>query len=61
MLWKSHKQVIDKLWTSREQVMKESSRAAPGALAYRLQRRTTRNANESNLDPPYQKSEITSL
>ena len=38
-----------------------TSLAAPGALANRLQRRTARKANEANLDPPNQKSEITSL
>ena len=34
---------------------------AQGALANRLQRRNARKANEANLDPPNQKSEITSL
>ena len=29
-----------------------TSLAAPGALANRLQRRTARKANEANLDPP---------
>ena len=38
-----------------------TSLAAPGALANRLQRRTARKANEANLDPPNQKSVITSL
>ena len=38
-----------------------TSLAAPGALAKCLQRRTARKANEANLDPPNQKSEITSL
>ena len=38
-----------------------TSLAALGALANRLQRRTARKANEANLDPPNQKSEITSL
>ena len=38
-----------------------TSLAAPGALANRLQRGTARKANEANLDPPNQKSEITSL
>ena len=38
-----------------------TSLAAPGALANRLQRRTARKANEANLDPPNQKSEITYL
>ena len=38
-----------------------TSLAAPGALANRLQRRTARKANEAFLDPPNQKSEITSL
>ena len=38
-----------------------TSLAAPGALANRLQRRTARKANEADLDPPNQKSEITSL
>ena len=40
---------------------KNTSLAAPGALANRLQRRTARKANEANLDPPNPKSEITSL
>ena len=40
---------------------KNTSLAAPGALANRLQCRTARKANEANLDPPNQKSEITSL
>ena len=40
---------------------KNTSLVAPGALANRLQRRTARKANEANLDPPNQKSEITSL
>ena len=40
---------------------RNTSLAAPGALANRLQRRTARKANEANLDPPNQKSEITSL
>ena len=50
--------------SSLEVLMKLSwntSLAAPGALANRLQRRTARKANEANLDPPNQKSEITSL
>ena len=38
-----------------------TSLAAPGALANRLQRRTVCKANEANLGPPNQKSEITSL
>ena len=38
-----------------------TSLAAPGALANRLQRRTARKANEANLDPPNKKSEITLL
>ena len=38
-----------------------TSLAAPGALANRLQRHTARKANKANLDPPNQKSEITSL
>ena len=38
-----------------------TSLAAPGALANRLQRRTTRKANEANLDSPNQISVITSL
>ena len=39
-----------------------TSLAAPGALTNRLQRRrTARKASEANLDPPNQKSEITSL
>ena len=42
-------------------INKNTSLAAPGALAHRLQRRTARKANEANLDPPNQKSEITSL
>ena len=41
--------------------IQNASLAAQGALANRLQRRTTRKANEANLDPPNQKSEITSL
>ena len=40
---------------------KYTSLAAPGALANRLQRLTARKANKANLDPPNQKSEITSL
>ena len=40
---------------------RNTSLAAPGALANRLQRRTARKANEANLDPPNQKSDITSL
>ena len=40
---------------------KNTSLAAPGALAHRLQCRTARKANEANLDPPNQKSEITSV
>ena len=38
-----------------------TSLAAPGALANRMQRRTTHKANKANLDPLNQKSEITSL
>ena len=38
-----------------------TSLAAPGALANRLQRRTARKANEANLDFPNLKTEITSL
>ena len=38
-----------------------TSLAAPGELDNRLQRRTARKANEANLAPPNQKSEITSL
>ena len=38
-----------------------TSLAAPGALANRPQRRNARKANKANLDPPNQKSEITSL
>ena len=38
-----------------------TSLAAPGALANRLQRRTVRKANEANLEFPNQKTEITSL
>ena len=34
--------------------MDNTSLAAPGALANRLQRRNTRKANEANLDPPNQ-------
>ena len=45
------------VWKKEE----NTSLAAPGALAIRLQRRTARKANEANLDPPNQKSEITSL
>ena len=40
---------------------KNTSLAAPGALSNRLQRRTARNANEANLNPPNQKSKVTSL
>ena len=43
------------------EINKNTSLAAPGALANRLQRRTARKAKEANLDPPNQKSEITSL
>ena len=32
--------------------MDNTSLAAPGALANRLQRRTARKVNEANLDPP---------
>ena len=46
---------------TRSKMKKNTSLAAPGALANRLQRRTARKANEANLDPPNQKSEITSL
>ena len=42
-------------------INKNTSLVAPGALAHRLQRRTARKANEANLDPPNQKSEITFL
>ena len=39
-----------------------TSLAAPGALANRLQRRTARKADEANLDfPNLKKMEITSL
>ena len=38
-----------------------TSLAAPGALANRLQRRTAHKASEANLDPPSKKSEITSV
>ena len=38
-----------------------TSLAAQGALTNPLQRRTGRKANEATLDPPTQKSEITSL
>ena len=41
--------------------MDNTSLAAPGALANRLQRRTARKINEANLDIPNKKSEITSL
>ena len=41
--------------------LKNISLVAPWALANRLQRRTTRKANKANLDPPNQKSEISSL
>ena len=44
-----------------DELSENTSLAAPGALAHRLQRRTARKANEANLDPPNQKSEITSL
>ena len=44
-----------------KKIMVNTSLAAPGALAHRLQRGTARKANEANLDPPNQKSEITSL
>ena len=43
-------------WKKKE----NTSLAAPGALAHRLQRRTARKANEANLDPPNQESEIPS-
>ena len=46
---------------AEETTLYNTSLAAPGALANRLQRRTARKANEANLDPPNQKSEITSL
>ena len=42
-------------------VQKNTSLAAPGALANRLQCRTARKASEAILDPLNQKSEITSL
>ena len=38
-----------------------TSLAAPGALANRLQRRTARKANEANLDQRIKKSETISL
>ena len=38
-----------------------TSLAAPGALANRLQRRTARKADEANLDFPNLKMEITCL
>ena len=38
-----------------------TSLAAPGALANRQQRRTTRKANEANLEFPNLETEITSL
>ena len=41
--------------------MDNTSLAAPGTLANRLQRRTARKVNEANLDIPNKKSEITSL
>ena len=41
--------------------MKNTSLAAPGALANRLQRRTASKANKANLDPSNKKCEITSL
>ena len=40
---------------------RNTSLAAPEALANRLQLRTARKANDANLDPPNQKSEIPSL
>ena len=40
---------------------KNTSLAAPGALANRLQRRTARKANEANLEFPNLKTEIPSL
>ena len=46
---------------SQHSFWKNTSLAAPGALANRLQRHTAHKANEANLDPPSQKSEITSL
>ena len=50
-----------KLLLKNEEKLINTSLAAPGALANRLQRRTARKANEANLDPPNPKSEITSL
>ena len=41
--------------------MDNTSLAAPGALANRLQRRTVRKANEANFDFPNLKTEITCL
>ena len=38
-----------------------TSLAAPGELANRLQRRNARKANEANSDPQNKKSKITSL
>ena len=42
-------------------VKKNTSLAAPGALAHRLQRRNACNAAEANLHSPNLKTEITSL
>ena len=67
---KSDVSTLTKVLEDKEQKLQELSKmianqntslAAPGALANRLQRRTSRKANEANLDPPNQKSEITSL
>ena len=53
--------LLTKRVRGRIETFSMSGLAAPGALANRLQRRTARKANEANLDPPNQKSEITSL
>ena len=45
----------------QEQNKNNTSLAAPGALANRLQRRTARKANDANLEFPKLKTEITSL
>ena len=51
-----------KMENGKWKIMVNTSLAAPGALANRLQRRTARKANEANLlEPPNQRSEITSL
>ena len=43
------------------EISENTSLAAPGALANRLQHRTASKANEDNLDPRNRKSEITYL